>query len=186
MHLRKGDARELQRHAAVGGEVPWTSRRVSCQEQYDFQYCDLRVCLCSTCGLLRAPTRCQVSPSNQPERSRMNRWLLDDTAAATPPLAPHSPSRRGRCCGRATCASGGILLAASIGLTGCALNSLVYSIETTSRTQRMLVVECNATHGEVVTSHSTQCTGGDLQSAMAPWLRWLHTARPQPCYAPQW
>jgi hypothetical protein len=116
----------------------------------------------------------------------MNRWLLDDTAAATPPLAPHSPSRRGRCCGRATCASGGILLAASIGLTGCALNSLVYSIETTSRTQRMLVVECNATHGEVVTSHSTQCTGGDLQSAMAPWLRWLHTARPQPCYAPQW
>lgn len=119
----------------------------------------------------------------------MNRWLLEEsTTAAAPPLAPRlRESRRARCCGKASCASGCALLAAAIAVTSCAVYSLVVSIGTTARCQQMLVVECNITHGQVVETPSTTCTGGELKRALAPWLRRLRVPeKRRVCYAPQW
>lgn len=121
-------------------------------------------------------------------RPVMNRWLLEEGTAADSPLDARSrQGRRSRSCGKASCAGGCVMLATAIVVTSCAVYSLMISIATTARSQEMLVVECNITHGEVVEEHAATCSGSGLQRALAPWMRRLHApAKRRLCYAPQW
>lgn len=117
----------------------------------------------------------------------MNRWLLEGAATDSPPAAHSRQSRRAQSCGKASCASGCVMLAAAIAVTGCAIVSLMVSIGTTARSEGMVVVECNITAGQVVAARSTTCTGSGLQRALAPWARRLRVpANARLCYAPQW
>ena len=121
--------------------------------------------------------------------SAMEDWLVPAESAQpllTQPGGAHEGGRA-RACGKACCASGGLLLAASMAATAAAAYCLVDSIETTTRIQGLVVVECNATHAAVVSS-MRQCSGNHWRRSLAPFLpRWTGAAPPtQECHAPQW
>lgn len=121
--------------------------------------------------------------------SVMDEWLRQDRERNQPLLAGDAQqgTQSGRACGKASCASGGVLLALSVAATVAAAYCLVESIRLTTRIQGLLVVECNATSAGVVSS-GRQCSGSHWQRSLDAYLplpRWARAA-PQECHAPQW